>query len=101
MCMRDFVCGPGSVSLTDTIPLSSVLNGDLITGESMLEQSLFVVDQKVEANRMEDTFRENSTSLIDEIVAPLNEAKIPFSSTHGVSYPITRELCAVLIGMWG
>ncbi|CAL1709282.1 unnamed protein product [Somion occarium] len=40
-----------------------VLNGDLITGEN--------------------TFRENSTSLIDEIVAPLNEAKIPFSSTHG------------------
>ena len=32
-----------------------------------------------------DTFRENSTSLIDEIVAPLNEAQIPFSSTHGVS----------------
>ncbi|KAI0077617.1 Metallo-dependent phosphatase [Panus rudis PR-1116 ss-1] len=40
-----------------------VLNGDLITGEN--------------------TFRENSTSLIDEIVAPLNDAKIPFSSTHG------------------
>ena len=32
-----------------------------------------------------DTFRENSTSLIDEIVAPLNEAQIPFSSTQGVS----------------
>ena len=32
-----------------------------------------------------DTFNENSTSLIDEIVAPLNEAKIPFSSTQGVS----------------
>jgi hypothetical protein len=32
-----------------------------------------------------DTFRENSTSLIDEIVAPLNEARIPFSSTQGVS----------------
>ncbi|KAF8485671.1 Metallo-dependent phosphatase [Gautieria morchelliformis] len=29
------------------------------------------------------TFRENATSLIDEIVAPLNAAKIPFSSTHG------------------
>ncbi|KAG1883432.1 Metallo-dependent phosphatase-like protein [Suillus subluteus] len=40
-----------------------VLNGDLITGE--------------------DTFRENSTTLIDRIVAPLNEAKIPFSSTYG------------------
>ena len=32
-----------------------------------------------------DTFRENSTFLIDEIVAPLNEARIPFSSTQGVS----------------
>ncbi|KAG6902121.1 hypothetical protein C0995_004067 [Termitomyces sp. Mi166 len=41
----------------------SVLNGDLITGEN--------------------TFRENSTTLIDEIVAPLNAAKVPFSSTHG------------------
>ncbi|KIM42428.1 hypothetical protein M413DRAFT_18672 [Hebeloma cylindrosporum] len=40
-----------------------VLNGDLITGEN--------------------TFKENSTSLIDEIVGPLNKAKIPFSSTHG------------------
>ncbi|EPQ53523.1 Metallo-dependent phosphatase [Gloeophyllum trabeum ATCC 11539] len=40
-----------------------VLNGDLITGEN--------------------TFRENSTHLIDEIVAPLNAVKIPFSSTHG------------------
>lgn len=34
----------------------------------------------------EDTFRENSTSLIDEIVAPLNVVKVPFSSSHGVSY---------------
>lgn len=32
-----------------------------------------------------DTFRENSTTLVDEIVAPLNKLKIPFSSTHGVS----------------
>ncbi|KAG2750503.1 Metallo-dependent phosphatase [Suillus brevipes Sb2] len=40
-----------------------VLNGDLITGEN--------------------TFRENSTTLIDRIVVPLNEAKIPFSSTQG------------------
>ncbi|KAG2340703.1 Metallo-dependent phosphatase [Suillus weaverae] len=40
-----------------------VLNGDLITGEN--------------------TFRENSTTLIDRIVLPLNEAKIPFSSTYG------------------
>jgi hypothetical protein len=33
---------------------------------------------------MLDTFRENSTTLIDEIVKPLNEARIPFSSAHGV-----------------
>jgi len=49
--------------LADEKPDYVVLNGDLITGEN--------------------TSRENSTSLIDEIVAPLNEAKIPFSSTHG------------------
>ncbi|KAF8805826.1 Metallo-dependent phosphatase [Phlegmacium glaucopus] len=49
--------------LGDEKPDYVVLNGDLITGEN--------------------TFRENSTSLIDEIVAPLNEARIPFSSTHG------------------
>ncbi|KAG8216059.1 Metallo-dependent phosphatase-like protein [Butyriboletus roseoflavus] len=40
-----------------------VINGDLITGEN--------------------TFLENSTSLIDSIVRPLNAAKIPFSSTSG------------------
>ncbi|KAK7683089.1 hypothetical protein QCA50_013762 [Cerrena zonata] len=49
--------------LSSESPDFVVLNGDLITGEN--------------------TFRENSTTLIDEIVAPLNEAKIPFSSTHG------------------
>ncbi|KAI6096160.1 Metallo-dependent phosphatase [Pisolithus croceorrhizus] len=40
-----------------------VINGDLITGEN--------------------TFRENSTSLIDTIVQSLDEAKVPFSSTYG------------------
>ncbi|KAJ3571996.1 hypothetical protein NP233_g3383 [Leucocoprinus birnbaumii] len=30
-----------------------------------------------------DTFKENATSLIDEIVAPLNAVKVPFSSSHG------------------
>lgn len=40
-----------------------VINGDLITGEN--------------------TFRKNSTRLIDTIVQSLNEAKVPFSSTHG------------------
>ncbi|KIJ99308.1 hypothetical protein K443DRAFT_624447 [Laccaria amethystina LaAM-08-1] len=42
---------------------ASVLNGDLVTGEN--------------------TYRENSTLLIDQIVAPLNQARVPFSSTHG------------------
>ncbi|TFK83619.1 Metallo-dependent phosphatase [Polyporus arcularius HHB13444] len=49
--------------LTSEQPDYVVLNGDLITGEN--------------------TFRENSTTLIDEVVAPLNKLKIPFSSTHG------------------
>uniref|UniRef100_A0A0W0G322 Calcineurin-like phosphoesterase domain-containing protein n=1 Tax=Moniliophthora roreri TaxID=221103 RepID=A0A0W0G322_MONRR len=49
--------------LPDEKPDYVVLNGDLITGEN--------------------TFRENSTTLIDEIVGPLNDAKVPFSSTHG------------------
>ncbi|RPD65266.1 Metallo-dependent phosphatase [Lentinus tigrinus ALCF2SS1-7] len=49
--------------LTSEKPDYVVLNGDLITGEN--------------------TFRENSTTLIDEIVSPLNKFKIPFSSTHG------------------
>jgi len=49
--------------LADERPDYVVLNGDLITGEN--------------------TFRENSTSLIDQIMAPLNEAQIPFSSTYG------------------
>ncbi|KAH9918748.1 Metallo-dependent phosphatase [Epithele typhae] len=49
--------------LSSEAPDYVVLNGDLITGEN--------------------TFRENSTTLIDAIVAPLNSFKIPFSSTHG------------------
>ncbi|TDL24537.1 Metallo-dependent phosphatase [Rickenella mellea] len=52
-----------SAVLADEKPDYIVLNGDLITGEN--------------------TFRENSTLLIDEIMAPVNAAKIPFSSTHG------------------
>ncbi|KAJ3561375.1 hypothetical protein NP233_g10228 [Leucocoprinus birnbaumii] len=49
--------------LKDEKPDYAVINGDLITGEN--------------------TFKENSTLLIDQIVAPLNAAKVPFSSTHG------------------
>lgn len=40
-----------------------IINGDLITGEN--------------------TFRENSTTLIDTIVQSLDDAKVPFSSTYG------------------
>lgn len=40
-----------------------VLNGDLITGEN--------------------TFKENSTDYIDEIVAPLMELGLPWASTYG------------------
>lgn len=49
--------------LADEKPDYVVLNGDLITGEN--------------------TFRENSTKLIDEIMLPINEANVKFSSTHG------------------
>ncbi|KAF9041456.1 Metallo-dependent phosphatase-like protein [Panaeolus papilionaceus] len=49
--------------LADEKPDYAVINGDLITGEN--------------------TFRENSTLLVDEIMGPLNEARVPFSSTHG------------------
>ncbi|OCH87059.1 Metallo-dependent phosphatase [Obba rivulosa] len=51
------------IVLAEEKPDYVVLNGDLITGEN--------------------TFRQNSTKLIDEIVAPLNDVRIPFSSTHG------------------
>lgn len=40
-----------------------VLNGDLITGEN--------------------TFKENSTDYVDEIVAPMVEAGLPWASTYG------------------
>ncbi|CAN8105519.1 unnamed protein product [Discula destructiva] len=44
-------------------PQLVVLNGDLITGEN--------------------TFKENSTNYMDEIVAPLVEAGLPWASTYG------------------
>ncbi|KAF5346571.1 hypothetical protein D9758_013493 [Tetrapyrgos nigripes] len=43
--------------------VSTVPSGDMITGEN--------------------TFKENATKLIDQIVAPLNTLKIPFSTTQG------------------
>ncbi|KAJ6543028.1 Metallo-dependent phosphatase-like protein [Mycena capillaripes] len=49
--------------LRDEEPDYVVLNGDLVTGDY--------------------TFKENSTLLIDQIMTPLIEAKIAFSSTHG------------------
>ncbi|KAF5354531.1 hypothetical protein D9758_011240 [Tetrapyrgos nigripes] len=49
--------------LADEKPDYVVLNGDLITGEN--------------------TFKENATTIIDQIVAPLNDLKIPFSTTQG------------------
>ncbi|KAF7357110.1 Metallo-dependent phosphatase [Mycena sanguinolenta] len=49
--------------LHDEDPDYVVFNGDLITGDY--------------------TFRENSTLLIDQIMSPLVEAQVPFSSTHG------------------
>jgi hypothetical protein len=38
-------------------------------------------------NSNPDTFRENATLLIDHIIAPLNEFRVPFSSSHGVRPP--------------
>lgn len=49
--------------LDNESPQLVVLNGDLITGE--------------------DTERENSTDYVDEIVAPLVEAGLPWASTYG------------------
>ncbi|KAJ7643115.1 Metallo-dependent phosphatase-like protein [Mycena polygramma] len=49
--------------LKDEEPDYVVFNGDLITGDY--------------------TFKENSTFLVDQILAPLIETAIPFSSTHG------------------
>lgn len=63
---------------------SSVLNGDLITGESALKLIWVMIAASDTHLFYIDTFRENSTTLIDRIVVPLNEAKIPFSSTQGV-----------------
>lgn len=40
-----------------------VINGDLVTGEN--------------------TFKHNATLLIDQIIGPINEAGMPFSSIHG------------------
>ncbi|KAH6891872.1 Metallo-dependent phosphatase-like protein [Coprinopsis sp. MPI-PUGE-AT-0042] len=49
--------------LKDEKPGYVVLNGDLVTGEN--------------------TFKENVTSYLDQIIAPLNDAHVPFSSTQG------------------
>ncbi|KAF3763398.1 Metallo-dependent phosphatase [Cryphonectria parasitica EP155] len=49
--------------LDNETPQLVILNGDLITGEN--------------------TFKENSTDYVDEIVAPLVEAGLPWASTYG------------------
>lgn len=49
--------------LDSEAPQLVVLNGDLITGEN--------------------TLKENSTDYIDEIVAPIIEAGLPWASTYG------------------
>ncbi|KAK7701728.1 hypothetical protein SLS64_010176 [Diaporthe eres] len=49
--------------LANESPELVVLNGDLITGEN--------------------TFKENATDYVDEIVAPLVEAGLPWASTYG------------------
>lgn len=49
--------------LPEEKPDFAVINGDLITGEN--------------------TFRENSTTLVDRIVAPFNEFRVPFASSQG------------------
>ncbi|KIY48716.1 Metallo-dependent phosphatase, partial [Fistulina hepatica ATCC 64428] len=54
-----------------------VINGDLITGEGTH------VSVKDNTQHGHHTFKDNATLLIDEIVAPLNDFKIPFSSTYG------------------
>lgn len=47
-----------------------ILNGDLITGEN--------------------TYKENSTDYVDEIVAPLVEAGLPWASTYGSELRASR-----------
>lgn len=55
-------------------PQLVVLNGDLITGEN--------------------TLKDNSTDYVDEIVAPLVEAGLPWASTYGsASLLIDRPWC--------
>ncbi|KAH8116220.1 Metallo-dependent phosphatase [Phellopilus nigrolimitatus] len=68
--------------LADEKPDYVVLNGDLITGESELNSPLLLALLVSEID-LPDTFRENSTKLIDEIMVPINEAQVKFSSTYG------------------
>lgn len=49
-----------------------ILNGDLITGEN--------------------TYKENSTNYVDEIVAPLVEAGLPWASTYGSESRVPSHL---------
>ncbi|KAJ9136673.1 Calcineurin-like phosphoesterase [Pleurostoma richardsiae] len=63
-------------SILDEEPATGlvVLNGDLITGEN--------------------TFRQNSSAYVDEIVAPMAARRVPWASTYGnhdSSYNLSRE----------
>lgn len=49
-----------------------ILNGDLITGEN--------------------TYKENSTDYVDEIVAPVVEAGLPWASTYGSEFEVSCPL---------
>lgn len=62
-----------------------VLNGDLITGESKSILHVSYATPVADSIALIDTFKSNSTKLIDEIMAPLNEAGVKHSSTYGVS----------------
>lgn len=61
----------------------SVINGDLVTGESKLICTFFCPIQLTQTCL--DTFRENVTNVLDQIVMPFNYAKTPFAVTLGVS----------------
>lgn len=59
---------------------SSVINGDLVTGEG----SFFFFILHGTHTTHSDTFRENVTRLLDQIVAPFDRARTPFAVTLGV-----------------
>jgi hypothetical protein len=74
-----------SFTFDDVLTLgNSVLNGDLITEESTCTCIPFFFIYLFPVRYLQA----NSTTLIDEVVKPLNEAEIPFSSIHGVTLAV-------------